>query len=117
MHMECMEAVPVLIAVRPLKNHRAWLVYADGVQGIVELDPFLQGPAFEHVKTNPWLFDNIGISSIGSLTWPDGTDIEPVRMYKATRAANAVIPPPEFSKQLRELEDNAYYETEPALLR
>ncbi|MCL1801181.1 MAG: DUF2442 domain-containing protein [Promicromonosporaceae bacterium] len=92
--------LPVIELVRPLDHHRAWIVYSDGTQGIIDLKPFLTGAAFASVRSNHRLCNRIEIDEIGSIAWPDGTDIAPESVYNAVIRSNPVIPDLEFRKQL-----------------
>jgi len=78
------------------------VVYEDGTQGIADLKPLLEGEPYANVRENDVLFSHIQ-TDYGTLTWPDGTDIAPERVYEAVHAGQPITVPPQFADRVRQL--------------
>ena len=71
-----------VVSVQPLEGHRLRVRFADGVQGIVDLDeilsfsgvfaPLAERDYFVQVRVDP---------EIGTICWPNGADIDPDVLY------------------------------------
>lgn len=75
-----------VISVEPLLPYRLRVVFADGVQGEVDLSDRLFGPVFEPLK-NPALFRQAGIDEFGVVCWPNGADLAPDALYETIAGA------------------------------
>jgi uncharacterized protein YegP (UPF0339 family) len=65
-------------SVEPLEDYRVRLIFADGLERTVDLEPYLRGPIFEAVR-EPDYFRSLQVDSeLGTITWPNGADIDPV---------------------------------------
>ncbi|HEY1378626.1 MAG TPA: DUF2442 domain-containing protein [Gemmataceae bacterium] len=62
--------------VEPLDGYRLRLSLTDG--RVVERDvlPLFVGPAFDRVRTDPWLFAQAGVVH-GTVAWPGDVDLDP----------------------------------------
>ncbi len=59
----------------PMNGARVALLYADGLNAVLDLSPVLHGPVFEPLK-DPEFFSKLQIDS-DTLRWPNGADIDP----------------------------------------
>jgi hypothetical protein len=69
-------------SVTPLENLRVKLVFADGIEKVVDLRPNLEGPLFELIRNDPAKFQEVRVEpDFGGLEWPNGADICPDLLY------------------------------------
>jgi hypothetical protein len=55
---------------------RLW--FSDGSERIVDLSPYLWGPAFEDLVGNDDLFNQVHVDpETGTISWPNGADLDP----------------------------------------
>jgi hypothetical protein len=66
--------------VEPLQSFRVRVTFEDGTQAEKDLAPYLHGPIFDPIKTNPSLFRAVKVVG-GALTWDNGADIDPDVLY------------------------------------
>jgi hypothetical protein len=65
-------------SVTPLGGYNVRLVFSDGVERIVDLDPYLRGPIFESVRDQEY-FRKVRVDKdTGTVGWPNGADIDPI---------------------------------------
>ena len=69
-----------ITGVDTLENFRVALRFSDGTQKEVDLAPFLWGPVFENIRSDPDVFRSVHVvgSTIG---WDNGADIDPYVLY------------------------------------
>ncbi|WP_129633642.1 DUF2442 domain-containing protein [Candidatus Oscillochloris fontis] len=76
--------MPHLIRVQsaePLETPRIRVVFTNGEQREIDLTPYIAtGPIFEPVRTDPTFFPTVTVDG-GTLTWPNGADIDPDVLY------------------------------------
>jgi hypothetical protein len=67
-------------AVEPLKGFNVRITFRDGVEKVVDLEPFLRGEIFAQVRNDPEMFRTVRVvgSTIG---WANGADIDPDVLY------------------------------------
>jgi hypothetical protein len=69
--------IPNLVAVQALQNYDLYVVFADGVEGKVNLTHLANKPAFKQ-----WQFDDAHINpQTGAVAWNDNLDICPDNIY------------------------------------
>jgi hypothetical protein len=69
-------------AVKPLEGLRVHVVFTDGSERDIDLDPYLRGPVFEPIRRSPKLFASVYVDPESeTLTWPNGADIDPDVLY------------------------------------
>ena len=63
-------------SVTPMEGHRVRLILTDGRMIERDLLPFLIGPIFEGIRTDPTQFREARVED-GTLVWPNGADLCP----------------------------------------
>lgn len=66
--------------VRLLGDLWVLLEFENGTRKKINLDPFLHGPIFETIRQDKAMFQQLHIEN-GTLTWPNGADIDPDVLY------------------------------------
>lgn len=67
--------------VSPVRDHVLWIQFDNGMAGEIDLKEYLEkGPIFEPLS-DPEFFRQVRIEG-GSLSWPNGADIAPERIYQ-----------------------------------
>ncbi len=80
---------PVRIrAVQPLEKFVVRLEFTDNTVKTVDLAPYLHGPIFEPLRTDPQKFRAVTVEPrMGTLMWENGADIDPDVLYKGLAPA------------------------------
>jgi hypothetical protein len=74
--------------VEVLHDHVVRLRFADGVEKTIDLDPYLHGPVFTKIRTNPAVFAAVEVDAeAGTIVWPNGADLAPDVLYEGRRSA------------------------------
>lgn len=69
-------------SVIPLENFMVRLVFSDGEQKNVDLEPLLRGPIFEPLLRDQELFRAVKVDEeLGTIVWPNGADMDPDVLY------------------------------------
>ncbi len=63
--------------------------FTDGSQRQINLEPYLQGPIFELIRNDSSMFRSMYIEE-GTVTWPNGADIDPDVLYYGLTPAWAI---------------------------
>jgi len=63
-----------------VEGHTVHIEFEDGSTKQVDLTPLMHGPIFDELLNNPELFQQIVIRG-GTLSWPNGADIDPDVLY------------------------------------
>ncbi len=66
--------------VQILEDFWVLLAFDNGVEKKVNLEPFLRGPVFETIRQDQAVFRQIHVEN-GTITWPNGADIDPDVLY------------------------------------
>ena len=73
---------PQLTAVRVGPGHVLHLTFADGASGSFDVGPYLWGPAFEQVHSDPAVFAAARVDpELGTVVWPGDVDLAPEFLY------------------------------------
>jgi Protein of unknown function (DUF2442) len=68
-------------SVKPLDAPRIRVIFTNGEQREIDLTLYIAtGPIFAPVRTNPSFFQSVVVDG-GTLTWPNGADIDPDVLY------------------------------------
>lgn len=63
-----------------LDGFQVRLTFTNDVIREVDLEPYLQGPIFNPMRTDPTVFRAATVTD-GTITWPNGADIDPDVLY------------------------------------
>lgn len=82
--------VPVVTAVEVLGHYRLRLTFKDGLVGDVDLSDLNERTGvFEPLK-EPAFFSQVYVDTeMGTIAWPNGTDLDPCGLYAEATAARA----------------------------
>lgn len=69
-----------IVAVEPLNHFRLHLRFDDGVAGIADLGS-LAGHGVFQIWQRPGVFEQVAITSVGALEWPEEVDLCPDALY------------------------------------
>jgi len=75
--------------VKVLHDRVVQLRFSDNTSRVVDLTPFLWGPAFEDIATDDSLFAQVTADSeTGTIGWPNGADLDPDVLHGDFEPAN-----------------------------
>lgn len=64
-------------SVEVVADRSVRLRFSDSSERVVDLTPFLWGPAFEQIATDDELFAAVRVDpEIGTIVWPNGADLD-----------------------------------------
>ena len=64
------------------------LEFTDGTRKEMDLQPYLRGPIFEPVRSNPKLFRSVKVDKrMGTIVWDNGADMDPDVLYLGLKPA------------------------------
>ena len=69
-----------VLAVKPLDGHNVRVTFSDNTQRVIDLEPYLRGPAFEPIRNDAQMFRGVFIDH-GALAWQNGADIDTDTLY------------------------------------
>ena len=76
-----MTEIPEIICVKPIGGLRLWFRFAGGEEGEVDLTSYLSyGPVFRPLADEEF-FRKVTTEG-GTVSWPNGADIAPERLYE-----------------------------------
>ncbi len=67
-------------SVEPREDFIVNIHFTDGSHREINLEPYLRGPVFEALRNDPSLFRSMRVEE-GTITWPNGADIDPDVLY------------------------------------
>ena len=74
--------------VTPLAEFRLRVVFTDGSEREIDVDPYLRGPVFEALRADRALFEAVTVDPrLGTVVWPNGADIDPDVLYGLQKPA------------------------------
>ena len=77
-----------IVDIEILHNHTVLLRFADATEATVDLDPYLDGPAFTAIREDPTVFASVSVDAeVGTIVWPNGADLAPDALYEDCRSA------------------------------
>jgi hypothetical protein len=75
-------------SVQILEGFRVQLEFTNGDQREVDLEPYLHGPVFEPLRSDPCAFASVKVDArMGTLVWDNGADIDPDVLYYGLKPA------------------------------
>jgi hypothetical protein len=73
-----------IVEARPLGQHRLFLRFEDGEEGEVDIAQMIQFTGLLAPLADPTYFAEVTTNTeTGTITWPNGTDLEPDVLYAA----------------------------------
>lgn len=80
---------PVRIqSVVPQEGFRVRLQFTDSTERVVDLEPYLRGPIFEPLRSDPAAFRSVRVDQrAGTIVWDNGADIDPDVLYHGSAPA------------------------------
>ncbi len=66
--------------VEPLEGFMVRIEFEDGTQKQLDLEPYLRGPIFEPIRSDPAIFRSMKVEG-GAIAWNNGADIDPDVLY------------------------------------
>ena len=82
-----MAFLPTVIRAEYRGGYRIYLVFNDGVEGVVDFSDWLSGPVFEPLKETGY-FERFFLDG-GTVAWPNGADIAPETLHERARSSKA----------------------------
>jgi hypothetical protein len=77
-----------ITAVEVLHDQVVRLRFADGTDNTVDLGPYLHGPVFATIRTDPAAFAAVRVDpDAGTIVWPNGADLAPDTLYAGRPSA------------------------------
>ena len=76
--------LPLVVHAESRGGYRIHLTFSDGAEGVVDFEPWLDGPVFEPLK-DPAYFHHFSIEG-GTIVWPNGADVAPETLRDAVLA-------------------------------
>jgi hypothetical protein len=74
--------------VEVLHAHVVRLRFADGGERSIDLEPYLHGPVFAEIRSDPTVFALVKVDAdAGTIVWPNGADLAPDLLYDSRRSA------------------------------
>jgi len=67
-------------AVEPLGGFRVRLEFEDDTRKEIDLEPYLHGPIFEPIRSDPAVFRSVKVEG-GTIAWDNGVDMDPDVLY------------------------------------
>ena len=76
-------------AVEVVKDRVVRLEFSDGSERVVDLAPYLWGPAFTKIAAEDQVFAQVRVDpEIGTIAWPNGADLDPDVLHGDYEPAN-----------------------------
>ena len=77
-----MSEILKITAARPLEPYALDVVFSDGTEKRVNIEPLLWGPVFEPVR-DPEHFKQVYVDDVlKTVAWPSGADLAPEALYE-----------------------------------
>ncbi len=78
--MEQFRKLVAVKSVEPLNDYKVHLIFEDGKEKEVNLEPYLKGPVFESIRNDLTVFRSVKV--VGkTIGWDNGADIDPDVLY------------------------------------
>lgn len=80
-----MKAVLIdIVEGRAVGDHRLYLRFADGVEGVIDLDGVIRWEGVFESLRDPARFAEVRVDAeLGTVVWPNGADLDPDVLYSA----------------------------------
>ena len=88
---QAMNQLVDIISARIMSGFAVHLKFEDGVEGIIDLEHHLQGPALEPLCRNRELFESLRVDpESGTIVWQNGADIAQDTLYEEIKTMSAI---------------------------
>ena len=75
-------------SAKATEGFKVSLEFTDGARKEVDLEPYLHGPIFDSIRSDPRLFRSLKVDQrIGTIVWENGADIDPDVLYRGLKPA------------------------------
>ena len=78
-----------VVEVAPREGRRLALTFDDGAAGVVDVSALLVGPVFDLIREDDRVFTQVHLDGFGSISWPNGADLDAWVLYELTAAETA----------------------------
>ena len=69
-------------SVKPLNGFVVHLEFTNDTARDVDLEPYLRGPVFDQIRTDPEVFRSVHVDArMKTICWDNGADIDPDTLY------------------------------------
>lgn len=75
--------------VEPREGRRMALSFDDGTVGVADVSQLLVGPVFEDIRRDDEAFAQVGLDGYGSISWPNGADLDARVLHEMTVSETA----------------------------
>ena len=69
-----------------MQTFKALVTFDNDTRKEIDLEPYLHGPVFEPIRSEPAVFRSMKIEG-GTIAWPNGADIDPDVLYYGLKPA------------------------------
>jgi len=77
-----------IASAEPESDYRVRFRFTDQSERVIDLEPYLHGPIFEPLRSDPAAFRSFHIDTrAGTIVWPNGADIDPDVLYRDLKPA------------------------------
>jgi hypothetical protein len=73
-------------SVELLQEFWVLVTFSDGTKREIDLEPYLHGPIFEPIRSNPAIFRSLKVEG-STIAWDNGADIDPDVLYYELKPA------------------------------
>lgn len=81
-----------IVAAKAIGDYRLYLRFEDGVDGVVDLAPYLSFQGIFEPLRDPAYFAEVRVDAgLGTVAWPNGADLDPDVLYGRV-AGTPVLP-------------------------
>ena len=71
-----------VVSVEPLHDFVLRIGFSDGVVRDLDVGPWLRGPVFEPLRSDPALFRTVRVEAVaGGIEWSNGADMDPLVLH------------------------------------
>ena len=91
--MERLGKLVRVLGVEFLEGFKVRVEFEDGTEREMDLEPYLRGPIFEPIRSDPGVFGTARVEG-GTIVWENGADIDPDVLYYELKPAWMEEPEP-----------------------
>ena len=80
-----------IVRVSVGQGYTLHVLFDDSRSGEIDLSARLFGPVFEPLR-DPLLFAQVQVDEYGAVCWPNGADLAPDALYRASKSVSLAVP-------------------------